>query len=588
MLAWREKYALCSLVAIVSAIFMFWLVGLDGLLCPAIPVNGLDMQIVRDSKNLVAMNGKVISLDIQDPEVKKLVDEDATMREFVKLLSSHQGKDITSLFPSFQFLAIKGTETTGVFQDPVIDKCIRSGSSGNRIRSALRFLTIWARNYGYRLNNGAIAQCPVPLGPNERPSDPPKTTACVGFSKKFQTFLKKQHVSELQIYRTEVKKDLVDDKLLDYIVIDNKVYDVSSFARIAALPVIDSNGERTTNIYEPLLDGLVNFFPDDVAKTIVNNIGFDATAAFKRIPGYQNYIPCLDRLFYAGITTDQVSDVCTFGQPLLLATAVCIYAVVGFKLILSLNFFNCCYAPGEIEKTDCVVCFVPCYTEGKDSLEKTIHSLAHANYPDNQKLIFVVCDGNLTGRGNDKSTPVYVLEILGYMGSDPEFVSYQSLGHTGPEQHNRAKVYAGWFKFDHREVPYIVVVKEGQAYEKNKPGNRGKRDSQLILMNFFSKLLQERALLTALEFDLYKKIKDTTKIEPSDYQFTLMVDADTKVDVNSLDVMIRHFKKPKSKVVALCGETRIENKWQSFITMIQVHEYYISHHLGKGFESTFG
>jgi chitin synthase len=36
------------------------------------------------------------------------------------------------------------------------------------------------------------------------------------------------------------------------------------------------------------------------------------------------------------------------------------------------------------------------------------------------------------------------------------------------------------------------------------------------------------------------------------------------------------------------GETRISNKTESWVTMIQVFEYYINHHMGKCFESLFG
>jgi len=42
------------------------------------------------------------------------------------------------------------------------------------------------------------------------------------------------------------------------------------------------------------------------------------------------------------------------------------------------------------------------------------------------------------------------------------------------------------------------------------------------------------------------------------------------------------------RVIGMCGETRIANKWGSWVTMIQVFEYYVSHHLGKAFESFFG
>jgi len=41
-------------------------------------------------------------------------------------------------------------------------------------------------------------------------------------------------------------------------------------------------------------------------------------------------------------------------------------------------------------------------------------------------------------------------------------------------------------------------------------------------------------------------------------------------------------------VMGLCGETKIANKKASWISMIQVFEYYISHHLTKAFESVFG
>ena len=41
-------------------------------------------------------------------------------------------------------------------------------------------------------------------------------------------------------------------------------------------------------------------------------------------------------------------------------------------------------------------------------------------------------------------------------------------------------------------------------------------------------------------------------------------------------------------IMGLCGETKIANKTASWVTMIQVFEYFISHHLSKSFESVFG
>jgi len=41
-------------------------------------------------------------------------------------------------------------------------------------------------------------------------------------------------------------------------------------------------------------------------------------------------------------------------------------------------------------------------------------------------------------------------------------------------------------------------------------------------------------------------------------------------------------------IMGCCGETRIANKRQSWVTAIQVFEYFISHHQAKAFESVFG
>ena len=65
------------------------------------------------------------------------------------------------------------------------------------------------------------------------------------------------------------------------------------------------------------------------------------------------------------------------------------------------------------------------------------------------------------------------------------------------------------------------------------------------------------------------------------------IDADTRVDTMSITHMVYAMDK-KEKVLALCGETKVDNKASSWVTMIQVFEYYNSHHLKKAFEAAFG
>ncbi|RAL61069.1 hypothetical protein DID88_010410 [Monilinia fructigena] len=60
-----------------------------------------------------------------------------------------------------------------------------------------------------------------------------------------------------------------------------------------------------------------------------------------------------------------------------------------------------------------VICQVPAYTEGEDSLRKAVDSLTALQYDNKRKLICVICDGMVVGGGNDRPTPKIVLDILG-------------------------------------------------------------------------------------------------------------------------------------------------------------------------------
>jgi chitin synthase len=100
-----------------------------------------------------------------------------------------------------------------------------------------------------------------------------------------------------------------------------------------------------------------------------------------------------------------------------------------------------------------VLCQVPCYTEGEDSLRRTIDSLAALNYDDKRKLIFIICDGNIIGSGNDRTTPRIVLDILGVDPQlDPEPLLFKSVG-EGSKALNYGKIYSGLYEFEGHVVP---------------------------------------------------------------------------------------------------------------------------------------
>lgn len=241
---------------------------------------------------------------------------------------------------------------------------------------------------------------------------------------------------------------------------------------------------------------------------------------------------------------------------------------------------------------------VTCYSEDEEGLRTTMDSVATTDFPNSHKLIFVVCDGIIKGSGNDLTTPEIALSMMTDFTIPPEDVkpySYVAVA-QGSKRHNMAKVYAGFYRYNdetvppekQQRVPVLTVVKCGTVDEADaaKPGNRGKRDSQIILMSFLQKVMFDERM-TDLEYEMLNSIWRVTGLMAEFYEIVLMVDADTKVYPDSLTHMVAEMVKDPM-IMGLCGETKISNKSTTWVTAIQVFEYYISHHQAKAFESVFG
>ncbi|EOD47200.1 putative chitin synthase 4 protein [Neofusicoccum parvum UCRNP2] len=235
----------------------------------------------------------------------------------------------------------------------------------------------------------------------------------------------------------------------------------------------------------------------------------------------------------------------------------------------------------------------------EEGIRTTLDSVATTEYPNSHKLILVICDGIIKGKGEEFSTPEICLGMMKDHAVLPDEVqpfSYVAVA-SGSKRHNMAKIYSGFYDYGdnsripaekQQRVPMMLVVKCGTPEEagKSKPGNRGKRDSQIILMSFLQKVMFDERM-TELEFEMFNGIWKITGISPDFYEIVLMVDADTKVFPDSLTHMISAMVKDP-EIMGLCGETKIANKRQSWVSMIQVFEYFISHHQAKSFESVFG
>jgi len=344
--------------------------------------------------------------------------------------------------------------------------------------------------------------------------------------------------------------DWADVERKKFLVIDNKVYD-------------------PTYCTEPYFDEFIKKYAGGKA----NVKGMNPTC-----------MDCFKYTFLAGKISTKTPG-CIFGDILLWISTVIIFSLIFIRFFLAM--FYAWYMRAKrvsIRGTTPCILQVTCYSEGVAGLKATLDSLTMLEYDNDHKLIIVVADGDITGSGNGMSTP----QILQNMCTvdDPAPKGYVSLA-PGHKRFNRAKVHTGYYEKDGRRCRIMIINKVGNPNETSCKGRRGKRDSQVIVMSFFSKILYGDRM-SELDFEIYQKMQEMfPKFKPEDFEIVMMVDADTSVRSDALIKIVSAFEKDP-KIMGLCGETEILNKNESWVTRIQVFEYYISHHLTKNFESVFG
>jgi chitin synthase len=337
--------------------------------------------------------------------------------------------------------------------------------------------------------------------------------------------------------------------------IDGYVYDLSDY--FTTLTTFNSESK-----YQFLDTGITGLFQ--------SSPGTDISAAFHALKlnatTLANNLNCLNNVVMVGSSDPRNTPRCQVNNILLLVFTIiiCITVLVKFLAALQLGTKR---KPAKQDKY--VICQVPAYTEGEDQLRKALDSLTFLNYDDKKKLLFVICDGTITGAGNG-GIPTHRI-ALDILGSDPKIdppaFAFKSVA-EGMDQLNYAKVYSGLYEFEGHVVPYVVVHKCGRPGEVHRPGNRGKRDSQIILMNFLNRCYYNSPM-TPLELEIYHQIANVIGINPQMYEYLLTVDADTEVTADSLNRLVAVCANDR-KVVGVCGETSLQNEERSWWTMIQV------------------
>lgn len=543
-MAWREKVVIFVFIALLNMFIIFYMIFLGKIICPDFSKVWDINEVSEHNTNkdyFVAIQGKVYDLT-----------------KFHRI----QHSDSNILTTNQVMMQFAGLDLTNYFVPPLTVAC--SGLVDDE---------------SFKMTLNATLDFPEGDHTSGTFFVPSPTTALHNYSwydEVFSPSIKRFYKGALVVKTGDIKKQ-AESQGRPWAIINNKVYDLTNY--VATMKLYPPSYSPVYAKFSFLDSELFDLFQTSAGTDItqaVNDLGWDRQTKI-------NNLNCLNNVFLAGETDFRYSNRCQLSNIILLSIAVALSSVTLIKFVASLQFGS---KPNPALQDKFVICQVPCYTEDESAIRKAVDSLTSLKYDNRRKLMVVICDGNIVGGGNDKPTPRIVLDIFGVDPKvDPPALPFHSVG-EGMAQLNYGKVYSGLYEFEGNVVPFMVIVKIGRPNESVKPGNRGKRDSQILLMNFLNHVHYQRPM-SPLELEMFHHINNVIGVDPELYEYLFMVDADTSVADDSLNRLVAACSKD-SRIAGICGETGLMNEEKTLATMIQVYEYYISHHLTKAFESIFG
>ncbi|KAF5369698.1 hypothetical protein D9615_010145 [Tricholomella constricta] len=544
-LAWREKLTICLLILLLNATVIFYIVVFGKLLCPnfdkAWALNEVAQHQGQDDY-WVTIQGTVYDVtNFVFGDHSDITGQPSNGRDSLDALA---GQDLTQYFPV-----------------PLVLGCPDLVTDNNMALS-------------YKTNNASLTQAMHVSGHLQPTSAQLKQEDW--YTNNFLKTMKDFRKGPLVYEKKAVAAQAADPDIARiWSIWEGGVYDLTDYF------YTQSQNPSTLEQWGFLNTDITDLFKQRAGQDITEPLN-KAMAKLDELTRLQN-VACLKNVFKIGEMDFRKTPRCQVQNYLLIIASGILMGSMGLKFLAALQFGSK-RSPELQDKF--VLCQVPCYTEGEDSLRRTIDSLAALNYDDKRKLIFIICDGNIIGSGNDRTTPRIVLDILGIDPKlDPEPLLFKSVG-EGSKALNYGKVYSGLYEFEGHVVPYMVVVKVGKPTERSKPGNRGKRDSQILLLHYLNRVHFD-APMSPMELEIYHQMRNVIGIDPAFYEYIFTVDADTTVTPDALNRLVATTA-DDSSIIGVCGETKLQNEEGSWWTMIQVYEYYISHHLSKAFESLFG
>lgn len=223
---------------------------------------------------------------------------------------------------------------------------------------------------------------------------------------------------------------------------------------------------------------------------------------------------------------------------------------------------------------------VPCYTEDYDKVNTTLQSLKTCiEYSRNvfrfNPLIIVIVDGENKGKGCDKKTGDYVMDIIGYENT----IAYGSIVYESWKGGDVTceYTYNTWFDID-----VMVMVKKS---------NMGKKDSLIlirdILYNYNIKNKEIEYLRMII--DIISNI-NTNRTRHVIFDYIIGVDTGSYFSENAVEKLVRKIHKDDD-VIGVSGfiKVHLDNlNWKNFWTFYQYFEYIFQQGLTRLGQSVIG
>ncbi|KAI8386903.1 chitin synthase-domain-containing protein [Blakeslea trispora] len=594
--AWREKLALFISYILIGAVLCFWLEYITALFCELPATYEFDLVYANNSK-LSSINGIVVDWENY-----------GNATQMTEQVNKYPHLDLSPMFPSFMQLQRPADQT--YYNNKVIDDCINGFNRSAQADSWLKHKL--ANDPGYKVENNRLVSCPYPTQRN-------KTGAPCFYSiiseQQFNRYSKKGAIKYdiSSVYHNFSKLPHHGYEGQAYVILDGTVLDVTDYLDAVTNVIQISQGVYSRSF---ALDRM--FLPLDLTLMFFVHMGEDITPYYySDLDNPYAYRQCLTTLFFNGVV-----DLSLEGQGCAHIN-LALWITLGCFLLYFLIRMNLAHlsrlkwiqelvyktvpsthsAEHAFRRTLSIISnnrflppytllFVPCFSESSETIRQTFDSLARTNYPDTRKVLCFVCDGLVKSQDEPKETYQCILDALGYSSTeDPELRSYISLG-QGSRRINYAKVYAGFYELGRNRVPFLLIVKVGAPQESllttRAPGNRGKRDSILIILGFFERCMNlAYHRITPLEFELFNLCYNVLGIDPRQFKYMLVSDADIQVQDDAICRLVSRLEADPT-CLAISGHIRPANPEENVVTILQILPIYMTFYSGLAYEACLG